>query len=311
MPYNNLISRGDVQALIPEDVSQEMLEGLTTESAAMTMFRSVPMGTNQTRMPVLAALPIAYFVAGDTGLKQTTEMAWANKYLNVEEIAAIIPIPESVLDDLGQPIWATVQPLCQEAIGRALDAAVFFGTNIPGTWPTAIVPAAVAAGNTRTIGTANAASGGLAEDINQLFALIEADGYNAQDVISTVGLRASTRAIRDTAGNRTMDVTATDWWGVPVAYPMPGLWPTAGATVRAIAGDFNRGILGVRSDFTWKLLDQAVITADDGTVIFNLPQQDMVAMRVVFRVAFQVSNPINYQQQVEASRYPFGVLMAA
>jgi hypothetical protein len=31
-------------------------------------------------------------------------------------------------------------------------------------------------------------------------------------------------------------------------------------------------------------------------------------MRVVFRVGWSLSNPINYDQPTEASRYPFAVL---
>jgi hypothetical protein len=77
-----------------------------------------------------------------------------------------------------------------------------------------------------------------------------------------------------------------------------------------IAGDWSQGILGVRQDITYKILDQAVIQDNTGAIIYNLAQQDMVAMRVVARYAFQVSNTINYDQPVEAQRSPWGVLLS-
>lgn len=310
MPYNNLTGRTDVQALIPEEVSNVMLTDLQNESAAMEMFTRIPIGVNQVRMPVLSALPLAYFVTGDTGIKQTTEMAWANKYFNVEEIAAIVPIPEAVLDDLSVDFFESIRPLMENAIARVLDAAIFFGTNKPASWPDSIVAAATAAGNTVTAGTAAAAAGGLAEDISDLFATVEDDGYDVSGVIARTTFRARTRSIRDTTGNRTFDVTPTSWWGVDgVRYPMRGLWPTGAGTAQAIAGDFGQGLLAIRQDITYKILDQAVITDENNNIILNLAQQDAVAMRVVFRCAFQVSNPINYDQPTEGSRYPFAIML--
>ena len=50
-------------------------------------------------------------------------------------------------------------------------------------------------------------------------------------------------------------------------------------------------MLGIRQDMTYKLLDQAVITDDTGKVIYNLPQQDMLALRVTFRAAFAIAEP--------------------
>jgi hypothetical protein len=132
--YDNIISRTDSQALIPEDVSLAMLESLPEQSAVLSLFPRIPVATNQTRLPIISALPTAYFVNGDTGLKQTTEMAWANRYLNVEELAAIVPIPEAVLDDAGFDIWAAVRPRLEEAVGRAIDAAIFFAVNKPASW---------------------------------------------------------------------------------------------------------------------------------------------------------------------------------
>ena len=59
------------------------------------------------------------------------------------------------------------------------------------------------------------------------------------------------------------------------------------------------------------MLDQAVITDDNGKVILNLAQQDCVAMRVTFRVGFQIANPINDVQSDASKRFPAYVLAPA
>lgn len=308
MPYDNIISRSDAAALIPEEVSTELLTGLINQSAAMTLFPRLPVSRAQVRMPILSALPTAYFVAGDTGLKQTTEQAWTNKYLNIEELACIVPIPENVLDDTSYDIWGSVTPHMQQAITRALDAAIFFGVNKPASWPTDIVTAAIAAGNDQDTGAA-AAAGGYAQDISDLFAKVEADGYDVSGIIANRIWRGRLRSVRNADGDRFDEVSPNEAYGIGITYPMRGLWPSvASGNTTMIAGDFSNGMLGVRSDMTYKILSEAVIQDNTGAIIYNLAQQDMVAMRLTFRVGWQIANLINYDQAVEANRYPFGVL---
>src|SRR5262245_31625212 len=141
MPYNNIISRADADALIPEEVAAEVIQLATAQSAALTLCRTVPMSSKIKKQPVLSALPVAYFVNGDTGLKQTTEAAWSGLTLEAEEIASIVPVPEAVVDDADTDVWAQLRPGLAEAVGATLDAAVFSGTGKPTTWPEAIVPA--------------------------------------------------------------------------------------------------------------------------------------------------------------------------
>ena len=326
MPYTNLESRTDVQATIPERVSNDILTSLQYDSAAMTLFRHITMGTNQTRMPVLSALPTAYFVNGDTGLKQTTELAWANKYLNAEELAAIVPIPENVLDDMTLDIWGEAQPLLSQAIARALDAAIFFGVNKPASWPVSIAAGAVAASQTVNRGTNNTAAGGIAGDVEDTLSKVEASGYAPTGFVTNRTYKSYFRKARDTQGQRLLDFgsprtgalpnpgNAGDTFdmieGLPVVYAMAGLWPTGSGSAELFTGDFQQGILGVRKDITWKMLDQAVIQDNTGAIVYNLAQQDMVAIRVTCRFAFQVANTINYQQTVDANRYPFAALLA-
>lgn len=310
MPYNNVISRTEASAFIPEDVAADVIESAVEQSAALSLFPQVRMSRAQQRLPVLSVLPIAYFVNGDTGLKQTTEQNWTNMYLNVEELAAIVPIPEAVIDDADFDVWGEIKPRLVEAIGRALDNAVFFGVNKPAAWPSNVVAAAIAAGNTATVGS-TAAQGGFANDIANAMATVEADGFDVNGYVAPRTLRASLRGARDTTGQSLLDVSLDEIEGQRVVYSMPGLWPTGAGATRLIMGDFTKGILGVRQDISYKVLDQAVITDAGGLIVYNLPQQDMLALRVTFRCAFAVANPLTYDQPTEASRYPFAVLRNA
>lgn len=311
MPYDSIVSRTDADALIPEEVSNELLTSLSGQSAVLGQFRRIPVATNQVRFPVLSALPTAYFVTGDTGLKQTTEMAWTNKFLDVEELACIVPMPESVLDDASFDIWGEIRPGLEEAVARALDNAVFFGVNAPASWPDDVVTAATAAGNTEARGTAAGAAGGIAEDMNQAIGEMEADGFMPSGAVANPLFKKFVRGLRDTTGQSLGDISMSDFWGIPVSYPMPGLWPTGSGAAEVIFGDFARNfVVGVRKDFTYTVATEGVIQDNTGAIVYNLFQQDMVALRVVFRAGWQVANIINRQQPTEGSRYPASILTA-
>jgi HK97 family phage major capsid protein len=311
MPYNTLVQRSDVGALIPQRVSNMMLTSLTDSSAALALGTRIPMPAGSTRFPVLSALPQAYWVNGDTGLKQTTGAAWDEKYINVEELAAIVPVPENVLDDSEFDLWGAVRPLLEAAISRQFDQAVFFGVSKPASFPTDIATAASAAGNEAVQGTNAANAGGLAQDLADLVATLETDGYVATGGLAKTTMRGLIRKNRDTTGKSLGEVTVDNWYGADIRYPMRGLWPSGTGTTLALVGDFEQMAVGVRRDFSYKILTESVITDGSGAVIFNLPQQDMIALRVVFRAGWQLANPINWDQPDESARYPFARLKAA
>ncbi len=310
MAYNNVIDRNDAAALIPEEVSREIVQALPAQSAALRLFRRVTMSRAQQRMPVLAALATAYWVNGDTGLKQTTEIAWQNKYLNAEELAVIVPVPQAVLDDADFDIWGEVRPRLVEAFGREIDRAVFFGTNKPASWPNAVVAGAVAAGNSVALGTGT----DIADDIGGeggVMAQVEADGFDVNCFIAATSIKAKLRGLRTAEGALIFQPsmvanTPNTLYGQPLEFPQNGAWDATQALL--ICGDRTMGIIGLRQDIQIRVLDQAVIQDGAGAIVYNLAQQDMVALRATMRVAFQVANPVTNMQPVEANRYPFAVL---
>ncbi len=314
MPYNSQITRSDATALVPEEVIAEIIQMMPEQSAVMRRARRLPnMSRDALRMPVLSGLVTAYFVTGDTGLKQTSEMAWENKYINAEELAVIVPVPENVLMDVDYDLWAEVRPNIVEAFGKAFGAAVLHGTNAPGDWPDDLVTGATSASNAVTLGTGT----DIYEDImgeGGVIAKVEEDGYMVDGHIGALAMRAKLRGLRDNDGNLIFNRTVqapTDYEldGSPLETPRNGaIDPT---TALLFSGDWSQLVYSIRQDVTFKVLDQAVIQDSGGTIIYNLAQQDMVALRAVMRLGWQLPNPINRVQETAASRYPFGVLLPA
>jgi HK97 family phage major capsid protein len=315
--YDRDTNRDDIEGVVTEDVASSIIQSAAEKSAALALFPHVRMSQKVRRLPVLSALPTAYWVDGEAsrddttkGLKSTTSMAWDKKYLEAEELAVIVPIHENVLDDSTFDIFGEVRPRLSEAIGAKLDLAVFGGTELPASWATngfnGLVPDAISAGNTRELGTATQGNGGVAEDLNQLFAKVEADGFDVSGVAAERTFRALIRSARDTTGQKLGDLSPSgaEILGAEVKFCPSG---TLDGEI-ALAGDMSQGILGIRSDLSYKVLTEAVIQDNHGEIIYNLAQQDMVALRVTFRAAFQVANPMNRSNDNDSTRYPFAVL---
>lgn len=309
MAFTNIIDRSGAVAMMPEEVAYNLIKDLNNESVVLQAFTQIPVTRGQVRMPIISALPMAYFVGADTGLKQTTQQDWKNKYLNVEEIACYVPIPEAVLEDVDVDVWAEVQPKLENAIARTLDAAVLFGEGAPGVWPTAVCTAAQTAGNFAVHGETTTEKGGIAGDISNAIQKMEEKGFSHDYVAANVSIRGKLRNARDTLGQHLPEVNAEEVYGSSIAYPARGLWPTGKEVPEMLLLEKEQFIAGIRTDIDLTLMDQAVLQDNEGNIIYNLAQQDLVALRARFRVGWQVSNQITYDDPTEATRYAATVLL--
>lgn len=310
------IDRSALSGLIPEPVTREIMQGAIAESAVLRMGRRLANMSSKTQtINVLDALPSAYFVNGeatDSGagdaFKRTTKMAWDKKKLYAEEIAVIVPIPEAALDDADYDIWGEVRPRLTEAFGKVIDAAILFGTNKPSTWRAGVVPSAIAAGNGVPIGTS------VFDDImgeSGLIAKVELDGFNPNGVMSAIQMRGKLRGLKDTTGqpifkSDMQGATRYGLDGMDMYFPMNGAFDPAQAQM--IVGDWTQLVYAIRQDMTFKIFTEGVIQDPTTKAItYNLMQNDMVALRAVMRLGWEIANPINaYNADIE-NPFPFSV----
>ena len=291
----HITSRADAEAIIREQVISTIFQDAPKQSVFMSMARKLPnMTSNQTRMRVLDFLPTAYWVDGDTGMKQTTRQAWDNVYMNAAELAVVVPIPEAVLDDAEFDIFGEITPRVNEAIGQRVDDAIIFGGNRPASWPNDIITLARQAGNNVPVGS-NPDYYNLLLGEGGVISKVEEDGFMATGALADMSMRAKLRGIRATDGslifkNDMQGSTNYALDGAPLYFPQNGAYDNTIAQL--IVGDFKQAVYSIRQDVTVKILDQGVIQ-DPNTkeITYNLAQQDMVALRIVFRMGWALPNP--------------------
>jgi HK97 family phage major capsid protein len=304
MPFNDLITRGDAYALIPQETSREVIKLATSQSAVLSLCRRAQMGSADLQMPVLSSLPSAYWVSGDTGLKRVARAQWDGVQLKAAEVAVIIPIPENVMNDSAVDVWGELQPSIAEQFASVLDAACLAGIDRPSEFPESIIEQARAAGQVVQAG-ASPTEGGVIGDLGSLLGEVEDLGYEPTGWVAARRLRGLMRRARDTGGQLLGEMDLSKAWSLPFTWAINGTLPTG---VLALAGDFNAAIVGVRQDLMFKMFTEGVITDEDGTVVLNLMQQDSVAMRVTARYAFQTARPVTVEGH---TGLPFAVLEAA
>ena len=298
------IDRTDIDALVETQVANEIFEGVVRDSKALSMFRRLPnMTSDKTKLRVLDSLPVAYFVDESTnnGRKNTTKMAWDKKFINAAELAVIVPIKENVLNDASIDIWSEVRPRIVEAFAKKIDNAMFFGVDKPSDWRAGLVPSVISAG-----AEVNETANGLYSDINDAMVKVEESGYNVNGILGGVGLKGKFRMMLDTTGQ---PLNTTEIGSVRREFMDNGVWDKTKSTL--LVGDFSQAVYAIRQDVTYKILDQAVIQdPSDGSILYNLAQDDMVALRVVMRLGWEIPNPVNALNGT-ATRFPFASLKPA
>ena len=296
------IDRTDIDALVETQVADEIFQGVVTNSKALSLFRRLPnMTSDKTKLRILDSLPIAYFVneSNNNGRKNITKMAWDKKFITAAEIAVIVPIKENDLADADVDLWAQIRPRLVEAFGRKIDDAIFNGTGKPTDWRKGLIPSIVDVGHNVT------ETGHLYSDINDVMTAVEESGYNVSGLVGGVGLKGKFRMMTDTTGQ---PLNTTEIGSLKREFVDNGTWDKDVATL--IAGDFSQAVYAIRNDITYKVLTEAVIQdPTTGEILYNLAQDDMVALRVTMRLGWEIPNPVNALEEDETKRFPFAALV--
>ena len=251
------------------------------------------------------------------GTKPTSKATWDNKVLVAEEVAVIIPVHENVIDDATEDVLAEISKVGGQAMGYALDAAIFFGTNKPSTWTDPdLFSAATASGQLTQISTTDPKSDLVGAILQNAEKVIGDGEFEPDKLIARRSLRMQLANLRNTQGTPIyLPSLSVSPGAVDQVAGLDAMWVRGtvkgdkpvfdAAKATALVVDSTAVRIGVRQDITTKFLDQATVGG------INLAEKDMVAMRFKARYAYVLKNVVAQKNAEKVVRNPVGAVTPA
>lgn len=313
--------------VLPVEYGREIIRGLIGRSKALELGRRLPDMRGKTyKLNVNANLPVAGWVKNsqatpnsegtEINRKPISTYAFEGVDITAEELAVIVPISENTLadvEDFGIELASELQEQVVGAFQQAIDSAVFFGVGSPWTGFGGLVAGATAA-NATVIWDGQAGTS-FYNAINDAMTLVEKSGYMPNAILGGPTLNSAFRSSITTLG-----VNVTDQGEIGRLARHIDL--TGGfneSTAFAVVGDFRYLVYSFREEMAMKLLTESIIQdPNTGAILYNLSQQDMVALRFTMRLGFALPNPVNRVSgtlssdgkyiKKGAAAYPFAII---
>lgn len=295
--------------VLPVEYGREIIRGLLGRSKALELGRELPRMRGKTyRLNVNKYLPVAGWVKNsqttpnaegtEINRKPISTYAFEGVDIVAETLAVIVPISEETLADVEDFGIELAEELQEQVIGafqEVIDATVFFGVGSPWANFGGIVPSIPTAASVTWDGSAGDS---FYKAISAAMKAVETSGYRPNAIIGGPSLDS---AFRDSITALGINVTEQGQIGRLARHvDLTGGFDESSAF--AIVGDFNYLVYSFREEMTMKLLTEASLQdPNTGAVLYNLPQQDMVALRFTMRLGFALPNPVNRVSKVLSS----------
>lgn len=297
--------------------AQDVFKNIVDESLVLSRGNNIgAMPKGKTNIPIPKTLISANFV-GMGEKKPVTDTSIQTETLHAGKIAAVVLIPEELLDDADFDVFENfVKPQAPRAFGEAIDRAVLFGAGKPAEWTgfqSGLVPQAIAKGMGVQL------TDDLYGDImgrNGMISKVNMNGFSVTGWAGDPLTEALLREAKDKAGrplyNPFLDPISGEpreaIYGKPYRSLLTGAWSDTDNHALLIGGDFKQLIYSIRKEITYRISTEATVELPSGEVV-NCFQQNVVALLMEMRIGAAVLNPPTAMNRNDETRFPFSVLL--
>lgn len=258
---------------VPTQVANEVIKNIVEESIAFNICRHTSMESEKKVIPMLKDTGRAFWVDEAEDIS-TSVQNWQYPELVAKKLAVIVPVTREKVEDSVLNVMNEIKSGIKDAFVRAIDSAVFFGTDSPF--------------DTSIFGTASNSIElqegiGIDELISDAMGKIEENDFVPNGIIAPTKAKNTLRKLRDQDGNAIVlmgGISGSSIYNTPIYYPTSKTFDTKKAEY--LVGDFNRAIIGTREGIDYEVLSQATVGG------INLAEKDMIAIKCRMRFGFKI-----------------------
>ncbi|WP_297346210.1 phage major capsid protein [uncultured Mobiluncus sp.] len=287
----NTLDKIQSEGVLPKAMATKIMTDAFKGSIAGTLAGTIPMPITGASIAFTTGDPVAGIV-GEGELKPVSKAGVTVKSTRPIKAATVMYWSKEARQANPLAYLNMLESQAREAVSRAIDMAVIHGKNALTNTDIAGVEPIAKTANSVTLGTANAAAGGLTADLLAGYELVANKKGKITGWAGDERMRLKLFQAVDTYGRPIYSTTARggvdlkdpmgDLLGLPLTYGdavCGHIGAVEDTKVRLIGGDFKNNIqFGYVENITVRKSDQATIT--DGTTVINLWQQNMEAFIV-------------------------------
>jgi hypothetical protein len=264
---------------LPRGVAQDFIGRIQQKSIAMALGRTMRMSAATESIPVVAFRPSAAFVTpAYGGRKPITEIKWTSKEIKVEEVAAVLPVPNAWIMDANFDVEGQVESEMADAMAWAIDQAIMDGTGAPASFPPGGVIAFATPGPT---------GGDPLTALDAGMTLLEGQGILPDGVAAGPAIGSALRQAYRDAHALPGEAPAMTIYGVPVSRSL--IW---NFEPEAIVGGWSYLAIGIREDVTFGRSTDGVLFDDAGVLVASAFQDNVTLVKVYARIGVAIGQPM-------------------
>lgn len=280
----NILLAQKHSGLIPEEISNQIIQKTLTDSAVMKLCRKVTMEQPKVKVPVLADVTGKAAFVSELQSIPILQPKVVDVILEAKRLSFIIPCSGDFNDLTVLDLMKSYQDVITQTLINLVDQSILVGAKEIGSSEDKVFPTVLDAAILQKVEVpeANASGVALLDGVSDAMQKVTDNNFKVDGILGNLGVENTLRKMKDTTNNFLFPDTSK-LFGKTMNYT--NIFTQDNAV--AIVGDWSRCLFGVYKDIRYDFFDSGTVKISE-TEEINLIQNYAAALRITVYVASNI-----------------------